>query len=470
MFVIFVQILEESERKLNADVDKVIGSYLEEICSQKFEVNSLFSQLKSCEEFTKEELRIGSQQEIVVMREQMVKRMNSLCSLVEESNIQPMKEIKFRFAPTVENPTSSTIGSVIQFSDFDTATGRNKLIFTARDAVLGSLLSFSSLSCQLSPFADPTVEVKCDIRKITDDNIELTYCPSSPGLHLMAMQVNGAAIDGPFHTVTIPSRQLGRVFTGLSCPGGVTISPKGNIIIVENKCNYISVLDSTSGAVLRRYGLKRLRFSLPFGVAMTKNEQIVVADQFNHRIVLLRGDGTLVSAAGSEGTDCMQFQHPLCVAVHSSGKIYITDCTNNRVQVLNADLTYSHCFGKEGKGPSEFNTPFGVAIDSLGMVYVADSRNSRIQKFTPEGDLLAVFGDGGDNATTPTGLCIDDNDVLYVTDILKNTVSLYSTRGYFLGYVGLSDGSSFSIPQDVTVDHTGRVFISHKDGLVMYTL
>ena len=64
----FLQILEESEKKLNTDVDSIICGYLEEICSQKYEVSSLYSQLKSCEEFTKEEVRIGSQQEIVLMR------------------------------------------------------------------------------------------------------------------------------------------------------------------------------------------------------------------------------------------------------------------------------------------------------------------------------------------------------------------------------------------------------------------
>ena len=71
---------------------------------------------------------------------------------------------------------------------------------------------------------------------------------------------------------------------------------------------HVSVLDCISGTVLRRYGLKRLRFSLPFGVATTDNGQILIADQFNHRILLLKGDGTLVSAAGS---DSLQFQHLL---------------------------------------------------------------------------------------------------------------------------------------------------------------
>ena len=397
----------------------------------------------------------------------MVERMDSLCLLAEDTrHIQPMKEIKFRFAPSVETLSSTTIGSVIQFSDFD-ASVKNKLSFTARDAILDYPVPSSSLSCQLSPFAEPTVAIKCDLQQVEENKLELTYCPSSPGLHNMAVQINGTAINtSPFNSITVPSRQVGKTFS-ISCPGGVAISQKGNIIVAENKNNCVSILDPTTGAVLRRYGLKRPRFSLPFGVAVTSNGQIIVADQFNHRILLLRSDGTLISAVGSVGTDCLQFQHPLCIAVHSDGKIFITDCANSRVQVLNPDLTYSHSFGKEGHQPSEFNTPFGIAIDSKGSVYVADSRNSRIQKFTPEGQFLAAFGN--DSASTPTGLCIDDNDVLYVTDILKDTVSLYSIRGQLLGYVGHSDGSSFSVPQDVTVDRTGSVFISHKDGLIMYT-
>ena len=452
---------------MKADVDSVVNEYLKELSAHKNKAAELVLHLKSCEEFAKEGLRIGSQQEILAMKKSIVERMKMLCSQVEECHIQPLNETKFRFVQKDQALESCrNIGSVLQFSNFEAT--RRSVFFSICDCVSGISVP-GLLSCKLFLTDDPTVAITCDVVQDTNGKFEASFCPSSPGLYQLKVQVGEANISSLFTVEVIP-RQMERMITTVACPGGVALLKFGQLLVVENVGNCVSTVDVASENVLQRYGLKtlsRVRFFLPFGVAVMPNGWIIVADQYNHRIQVLTVDGSFVSAVGSEGSQPLQFRHPLCIAVHPSGKIFVTDCANDRVQVLNSDLTFSHFFGKTGQLPEEFNTPFGIAIDSSGSVYVADSRNSRIQKFTPEGDLVAVFDN--DQLVVPAGLCIDDNDVLYVTDVLKNTVSLFSARGHFLGFIGNSDGSSFSTPQDVTVDHTGRVFVSHKNGGVVYT-
>ena len=92
-----LQLLQESERQLMRELDQVTDAYVEKISARKKEADITIAQLKSCEDFAEEELRIGSQQEILVMKGQMVERMAAVCSLVKEDNLRPLKETSVRF-------------------------------------------------------------------------------------------------------------------------------------------------------------------------------------------------------------------------------------------------------------------------------------------------------------------------------------------------------------------------------------
>ena len=79
----FQQLMQQLMREL----DQVTDNY---ISACKKEADIIITQLKSCKEFAEEELRIGSQQEILVKKGQMVERMAAVCSLVKEDNLRPL--------------------------------------------------------------------------------------------------------------------------------------------------------------------------------------------------------------------------------------------------------------------------------------------------------------------------------------------------------------------------------------------
>ena len=92
-----IQLLQESESQLLKELDQVTDAYFEKITAHKKETDITIAQLKSCEEFAEEELRIGSQQEIMVLKRQMVERMGAVCSQVKEDNFRPVEETILRF-------------------------------------------------------------------------------------------------------------------------------------------------------------------------------------------------------------------------------------------------------------------------------------------------------------------------------------------------------------------------------------
>ena len=72
------------------------------------------AQLKSCEEFSEEELRIGSQQEILVMKRQMVEHMVAVCSQGKEDTFKPLEETRLRFVKNAS--VLEACGSVVKLS------------------------------------------------------------------------------------------------------------------------------------------------------------------------------------------------------------------------------------------------------------------------------------------------------------------------------------------------------------------
>ena len=464
-----MQLLQESERQLMRELDQIADTYMEKISARKKEADITITQLKSCKEFAEEELRIGSQQEILVMKGQMVERMAAVCSL---DNLQPLEETRVRFVKSASVlEACHSLGSVLVWpvKCFQFKTVGDKTSFN-----LSSPVSSEQVSCQLSPVADPTLVVKCVVHQVTPGRFEVRYPPPTAGLHQLRVQVGGTDIlDTPLNVEVMP-RRAGQIFSGLSGPRGLAITREGHLIVAEYGKHCITIIDPTNGRKIRSFGQHgsgQVQFNHPLGVAVTQDGHIVVADCSNHRLQVLTAEGAFIATVGSKGYQPLQFKYPDSVAVHQSGRIYVTELSNNRVQVLNADLTYSHSFGCQETQPRDFSSPHDIAIDAVGMVYVSDCLTNRVQKFTPEGKLLAVInnkGEGGGRLNSPKGVHIDSNNILYVAESGSNIVSMFSCKGRFLGYIGESDGSSFKRPRYIVSDHTGRLYISDDNGVVTY--
>ena len=182
-----MQLLQESERQLMRELDQVTDAYIEKISARKKEADITIAQLKNCKEFAEEELRIGSQQEILVMKGQMVERMAAVCSL---DNLQPLEETRVRFVKSASVlEACRSLGSVVRYGQFK-ATGDK----TSFDLCSAAPLSSEQVSCQLSPVADPTLVVKCVIHQVTPGRFEVRYPPPTAGLHQLRVQVGGTDI------------------------------------------------------------------------------------------------------------------------------------------------------------------------------------------------------------------------------------------------------------------------------------
>lgn len=122
--------------------------------------------------------------------------------------------------------------------------------------------------------------------------------------------------------------------------------------------------------------------TLPRGIFVNNNQDLYVADCFNHRIQLFKsGQFTGITVAEIIGTT--RLNYPTTVMLDADDHLYIVDTGNHRIirSEPNGFRCIVGCSSSRGSASYELSHPINMAFDKRGNIYVADGKNSRIQKF-----------------------------------------------------------------------------------------
>ena len=201
----------------------------------------------------------------------------------------------------------------------------------------------------------------------------------------------------------------------------------------------------------------------PAGIAVNSKGVIAVADINGHCILVFDETGKFVRKIGGQGDKAGQFESPTEVAFLNGDEILVADECNHRIQQLNVQTgNFVKSFGKEGSGDGEFEYPTGVCITSDGcFIVVADCGNNRIQVFTMDGEPVFKFGDSGPERLNNPSSCVCYEEKFIVTDLKNNCVKVFDGKGQFLykfGGKGNSEGQ-MNIPCCSCVDKYGNLLV-----------
>jgi glucose/arabinose dehydrogenase len=290
-----------------------------------------------------------------------------------------------------------------------------------------------------------------------------------------------------------------------SAPTGVAVFPNGNVVVVDTSSHRIRLV-TPAGVVTTLAGSgnsfaegtgSAAAFSLPFGVAVLPNGNIVVADRDNHRIRLVTLAGVVTTLAGStagflDGTGAAaQFNNPQGVAVFPNGNIVVADTSNHRIRLVTPAGVVTTLAGNNSGGNfvdgtgavAGFNRPYGVAVLPNGNIVVADVNNGRIRLVTPEGVVTtlagASAGGGFLDATgtaaqfnNPSGVAVLPNGNIVVTDGVNNRIRLITMpSGVVTTLAGsgstFADGTGtaagFTFPRGIAVLPSGVIVVGDTD-------
>ena len=100
---------------------------------------------------------------------------------------------------------------------------------------------------------------------------------------------------------------------------------------------------------------------------------------------------------------------------------------DRRVQIFTTDGAFLFSFGEFGIAPGQLWTPIGLDLDTDGNVLVVDTGNARVQKFSPEGELLAVFDNVG--LSNPQVISATADGGFYLSDPRHARVVAFDAQG-----------------------------------------
>lgn len=206
---------------------------------------------------------------------------------------------------------------------------------------------------------------------------------------------------------------------------------------------------------------------LPSSVVVDSKGNIIVSDQANFRLRMIKPDGTIETLCGTgrrgysgDGGPCIlaQIDSPVGQAAAPSGRIdidahdniYIADTANHVIRKVSyPDRVITTIAGTGTKGYSgdggpatqaQLNTPTDVKVTPQGQVYIADTENNAIRRVDPNGIITTYVGNGrrgfsGDGGLAreasidrPYGVEVSPNGTLFVADTLNHRIRVVANR------------------------------------------
>ena len=148
--------------------------------------------------------------------------------------------------------------------------------------------------------------------------------------------------------------------------------------------------------VLRWLELKKETFEKPRGLVVNSKGQIAVADSGRHCVFITDTEGNCLRKVGCHGNKDGELSGPEDVTYLNDDNILVADEGNHRIQQFNVQTgNFVKGFGKKGTRDGEFQSPVSVCVDDEGRVIVADCCNNRVQVLSQNGEPLFKFGDSG---------------------------------------------------------------------------
>ena len=204
-------------------------------------------------------------------------------------------------------------------------------------------------------------------------------------------------------------------------------------------------------------------FDYPRGVAVTDKDEIVVADQCNHRVQLFKGNGTFLRSFGHKGKNAGEFNRPDGIANDKDGNILVADSGNHRVQIFSREGRHLGSFGSIVSLDSKLLEPSGISLDSNGNIIVADTGDKLIKIFTPKGRFVMKIG--GQGSLSDPVHCVQCGEYFIVSDRGEHCIKVFNREGHFqykFGKEGKGDGE-FNCPAYLLVNELQHLFVCDRE-------
>lgn len=153
--------------------------------------------------------------------------------------------------------------------------------------------------------------------------------------------------------------------------------------------------------------------------------------------------------------------HPSNMSFDKDGNIYYADKYEHNIKLFSPNGEIIGVWGESGSGEGEFILPSSVAIDSSGFIYVSDTGNKRIQKFSQDMVYLGYFTVD----FIPFTLAFDSEDSIYVVDLSNQCVQKFNNAGNHQQSIG---ENQLVNPRGLAINSSDIIYIVDQNNSKIY--
>ena len=478
--------IRECEREAIDSVEITRATRLQKINSAKKQAESLLKQMNQAVEFTQNLVQRSSSSHIMQNKETLKHRLQELRD-IEMPKHHETTFIKFT-AASVEGLRLGDITTEGVDVSQCTLEGLDQILQAGVAVELllcprtpeGEISNLPHLKNQIQVLIDPTEDVtNVIVSEKENGKFKVNFTPKVPGAYKIEVKINDDKLPNCPFTTQVKERELIAVgelnlklFKGdeLHMPAGIAVNDTtGTIAVSDYKGDCVYIFDK-EGNCLRKIGSQGEnlgQFDHPYGVTYLNDNEILVADQWNHRIQQVNVQtGTAVKTFGKYGASKGEFSSPINVCLDEQQRIVVTERKNNRIQVMTQEGETITMFGD--RGPEKLNKPT-VCISYKNMFLVADRGNYGIQVFDQSGTFLYKFGKQGNQGgqfKLLNGMLLDSSNNLLLCDCINNRVQQFSLDGRFTGKT-ITDLPS---PIGIATAPDGRILVTSEKAQKLYIL
>ncbi len=209
---------------------------------------------------------------------------------------------------------------------------------------------------------------------------------------------------------------------------------------------------------------------MPEGIFIDDDQNIYIADYWNHRIVEWKHNATngqIVAGGNGEGNKTNQLYYPTDVIIDKeNNSLIISDKGNRRVMRWSLENKT-----KNGQIIIEDIDCWGLTMDKNGSLYVSDCVKNEVRQWTrgdQNGTIVAGGNGKGDflnQLNSPSNIVIDEDYSLYVSDRDNHRVIKWlkdAKEGIVVAGGNGKENSltQLSYPRGVIVDQLGQIYVS----------
>ncbi len=227
---------------------------------------------------------------------------------------------------------------------------------------------------------------------------------------------------------------LGQIGAGaLRKPTGVAVGPDSAVYVSDYELDVIFRFDAGGRLLSSWHGPHPQYFDAPSGLVVS-GTSVYVADFYHKVIHVLDRDGKPTGKLGHPGQwGRGALDYPTAVETLASGDLLVADAYNHRLVLFREDGRPAGTWGyhllgmipRPASGSRGFRIPTGLAAGADGLVHVADSGNSRLVLLDEKGRFVTDWKipRPKDSFLTPVGVAVSlDGRRIYATDIANRRI------------------------------------------------